>query len=103
MEELNNNDRFSDIQKILIEDAIQVTNDYFERVEEILKLIMLERFGVIPGDMEDLKKVIEKKRLTLIFRHSTGIFDEFIGVCANNRWIYTLDRVIGKTCKRWNI
>lgn len=67
---------------------------FMDAVEKEVRKILLARFNAVTDD--EVKDIVKKKNLALAYdgEHS------FIGITANNRWLYTIDgRVIGKRGK----
>lgn len=68
--------------------------------EKLVSNLIEERFGVDCKDMEAVKRLVQSKRLSLVYGHNGS----FIGISTNNRWLYTLDgRIVGKKGKRYII
>lgn len=67
--------------------------------ENMIRYIMSNKFGVETDNVAEIKQIIEKKKLSLAYRH-----EELIGIIANNRWLYTTDgRIVGKCGHRFKI
>lgn len=68
--------------------------------EKLVSNLIEERFGVDCKDMEAVKRLIQSKRLSMVYDHNGS----FIGISSNNRWLYTPNgQVIGKEGGRYRI
>ncbi len=62
--------------------------------------ILRERFGIDTDNLDAVLELVRQKKLSIV----NDAQNNFIGLVANNRWIYTADgKIIGKTKHRFNL
>lgn len=70
---------------------------YFKLRGEWISTFMLLKYGTC--DNEECKQIIQKKRLAIC----TNTDNDFFGIVANNRWLYTIDGyIVGKKGKNFD-
>lgn len=96
LSDLTNKKLSDEIGKVLERTIINDVERAAAARDAWLRNFMWERYRVLSD--EDMKKCIERKRLTIC----TNAHGEFVGIIANNRWLYTIDgKTIGKKGRRF--
>ena len=90
----------SSIQAILNSDISSKVSSLVKWREEVVLDIIEKKFGVNRNDKDAIIKIMKSKKLAIMYSHD----GKLLGVCSNNRWLYTLDgRTIGKCGRRYKL
>lgn len=87
------------------EDWRDKVEDFKNRCAAYSIKIVASRFGCSEFDWETIQGIIDKKKLkskVIMCGESPEYTLVYVGVVANNRWLYTIDgRTIGKKGEKW--